>query len=235
MDYPSYTNYSYFIYDLETDSLSKISEVFINPTTSNDYYLNEEHFWDIDDEGFYYNIIYKGGGCFNLETRTITASPYRMISQMSSGDWIVVGSSSMIKDGINSYYFVLSESGVITHITNPYLETMRSGTDTYQYVYNVFWDSDKEKFIYAYRDTTVNGFRISVSDFEGSYRDEYTYGYYDQYPTFGPKNIIFFDRKDVSGDNSIQAYIVNMKDGQTQSLLDYMAIDGIVNIQNVTY
>ena len=82
----------------------------------------------------------------------------------------------------------------------------------------------------AYFDSTMDGWKIAVTNLDGTYYEEFTNGdYLDENPCWGPgDNIILFDRRDpgdYSGSNS-KVMALDINSGEVWELVEPAVLNG---------
>ena len=155
--------------------------------------------WNYDDTGIYYSV-YMGGLLFYLFS--IQASESLHGGQDFLPDWPVglKGQDTIIvfayKDGKPGFYLADLNGNYLGTIDNPHLELINRNGINKKAAYNPNWNDKLGLFVYAQSDSTIPGYKISVTNLDGSYYRSYTSGeYIDDHPVWGPEGrYILFDR-----------------------------------------
>ena len=171
--------------------------------------------WHADEEGFYftnpsqsfsarqdllfyrfaerrYEVIHDAGGQ--------TVIPYTMKGQ----DTLVVfsGEQNYAGQGPLGYYFMDLEGNYLGLVDNPRLEYVNRDGVIKKGSLSPEWSDEVELFAVAYHDSTFEGYKIVVTDLNGSYWRELTSGeHIDDHPRWGPggRTILFDRRPPLSG------------------------------------
>jgi hypothetical protein len=233
--------YFYYIYYFELDTLVKIN------TISGQNTITRDPVWNNDGSGIYFNDEQYGAQYYDLSTESvsalmlITGEGCFITSVKDTGELLIWSPllANKNREGDNYYYYnLMSNDGeFISKLTNPYLlYTKWDDERIHHHETDVTWDIEKGKIIFSYSDSTIDHSCISVSDFDGTTKINYTSGEFIDYkPKFGPNNIIFFERYDVAT-KVTKSCMTNMRNNEIQDIKDiFNSIEEAEAIQFVDY
>ena len=156
----------------------------------------EEHIWNYDNSGFYFTkepawgfqeVLFYSFLNNNVSVIKGISGPFCVyVIGLKGQDTLIVFSNNTKETGQPiGYYLMDLEGNYLSRINNPNFEKS---------VWNLNWN-DKYK-LFTYKEYIGSGFKISVTDIEGTYYHSYTSGnYYDGHPVWGPEDrYILFDR-----------------------------------------
>jgi hypothetical protein len=221
------------LYDIEADSLTSIYKPDI--LSDNKLYGTIPIIWDRDSQGFYYWIGSSWGTIvrhYDLNSGDITDAP-GIVHEVKGDDSLYIFSS----DGNSNFgYYSISRNGGEQHIVkNPYLHRVTKDDRVVQNAYGIEWNEKTKEFLFVFSDTTSDASRITITDYYGNRKTEYTSSYSDHDPVWGPDNkIIFFERY---GDDhrNIGTHVLNIKTKGIIKLSELVPIEDASMIWQASY
>ncbi len=125
--------------------------------------------------------------------------------------------------GLGLYYADMNFNS-LSYLNNSHLELINRDGINLKAAYHIKWNNKLGLFTYAQSDSTIKGYKIAVTNLDGSYYRSYTSGeyYIDDHPTWGPEGkTILFDRRAVIDHNAESSKImtVNVESGQVKVFL----------------
>ena len=221
------------LYDIETDSLASIYK----PDFFSDYklYGTTPIIWDHDSQGFYYWIGSSWGTIvrhYDLNSGDITDAP-GIVHEVKGNDSLYIFSS----DGNSNFgFYSISRNGGTQHIVkNPYLHRLTKEDRVVQSATGIEWNERTKEFLFAFNDTTSSRPRITITNYYGNQKREYTSLCSDHDPVWGPDDkIIFFERNDENYRN-IGTHVLNIKTKGIIKLSELVSIEDAAMILWASY
>jgi len=206
--------------------------------------------WNHDNSGFYYKR--KNFGAQDIlfyqfsdrsDTRIHWAHGWSVYAVgMKGPDTLIVFSNNTAETGQPiGLYFMDLDGNYLSRIDNPYLRSTIDGVTIKSYFPN--WNNEIGLFVYSEINSTISGYRISVTDLEGTYYKHYTYGgTIDQYPVWGPGGkYILFERLPMSTvtdpvtRKDTKVMIIDCETGSTREFVAAKAVGGAVAIMHPVF
>ena len=229
------------VYDIESDSLSKFQ---MNGYDGQIYsVIGNQPIWNSSSNGFYYSINYKNIYYYDFTTQNFTTihqdnnidNDVYCIDLMSDDSLIVFSNKYYRENNDSNCIFIMSPTGeYLSQITNPHFELINKDGITVKGASYLNWNSSTRRFIYSAIDSSYSGFKISVTDYNGTFNEEYTDLFYDKLPIWGPQDIIFFHRPNEEYDED-EAYVLDTKTRKVSKLSDKIQISRAVFLSDPTY
>lgn len=147
-------------------------------------------------------------------------------------DTLIVFSNNTEETGHPPGYCFMDLNGnYLSMINNPNFEYITRGGIRKKGQWNLNWNEKYGLFVYTEDDSTIQGYRISVTDLYGNYYRSYTSGdYFDDQSVWGPDgDFILFSR----GGNRIM--IIDVATGEVSDFLKQGDIPGAVVFQHPDY
>lgn len=211
----------------------------------------QEFAWDPEGTGFYaatrgpaefgaytyyYDLAGRGFEPVGEPTYRTSVFPYGLKGR----DSLIVFSDAPSAPGRGKGYFFMTPDGhYLSRIENPHLgQINRDGTNK-KAPYFLAWNDELGLFAYSQVDSTVSGFKIAVTNLDGSYYQTYTSGeYLDRRPVWGPNNTILFERvrpQSPGGWKDFRVMVLDRESGEIRQLVDPSVIDGAVALRYPDY
>lgn len=233
-------NDNFVLYDIERDTLISLYN------TRNSYeeepLSGTKVYWDYNDKGFYYCFDSSWGSSYyyyDLATNQISNVNYIIVGLFSENELLIFKSDGYYNQtGVKDCLYTLDiETDELSQIINPNLEYINIDGRVSKWSHFLNWNEEKEMFLYAYSDTTESGRRISITNFTGTYKKEFTNSYFDEYPVWGPDNIVFFNRVRSEDYSYIYegAFVLNTHTKSINRLSDLVNIENANILMNVSY
>jgi len=203
-------------------------DVIWRPRSSAIYFGNSDSF------GFTGDVMF-----FDFETQTVG----RLTSTADYSEWpfgfkgadtlIVQSNDTSSTRQPPGFYFMDLNGNYLSRINNFHLETVnRNGVDL-KAAFNPEWSDELQLFAYADVDSAYPGFRIAVTNLDGSYFQIYTNGdYFDDHPSWGPQGkTILFDRRKLSSYSTVsKVMIVDLETGSVREFVKPKNIRGATSL-----
>lgn len=186
---------------------------------------------------YYYDIGKASFEPVGTMTFRSTVVPYGLLGR----DSLIVFSDDPSAPGSGKGYFIMDLEGrYLARIDNPQLEHINIGGITKWGAYYPTWNDDLKLFTFSRVDSTVRGFKIAVTDLEGSPYREYTSGeeYLDRHPDWGPSGTILFDRVrpgSPGGWRDYRVMVLQIKKGAVRELVEPAVINGAAGLRFPDY
>ena len=226
------------LYDIERDTLIPL---YTNTFPIQTLY-GTEVYWDYHDKGFYYRVDSSWGDSYyyyDLATGQITRLDYNIRGVISENELLVFQASGYYNQtGVKDCFYIFNtETNELTQLINPDLEYINIDGIMVKSALYVSWNETKQRFLYAYLDSTQSAYRISTTNEAGTFKKEYTHSHYDEYPVWGPDNMVFFNRVDRRDDNYYNegTYLLNTVSRKSGKLINLIHIDSAVVFMNASY
>jgi len=218
---------------VEPDELVGIYQVWNYDNSG--FYFTQEPAWFFQDL-FYYDFseqkvrMVKGGKGYY----------YVRPMCMMGDDKLVVASTNTEETGQpRGYYLMDLEGNYISRIDNPNFEQIVRNQLRKKGAWNLNWNDKSGLFVYTEDDSTIQGYKISVTNLDGSYHRSYTSGeYIDDHPVWGPEGkYILFDRTNTIKGEKIGrfVYIIDVKTGAVSMFVNPGDIPGAISIAYPDY
>lgn len=202
-----------------------------------------------DDSGFYFtnssswvgnDALYYDFANHTVRNLTQTADPSEYVVGIKGrGDTLIVFSNdtSMTHQPWGIYLMDMN-GNYISYVDNPHLELININGVNRKAAYNAEWNNELGLFVFAHKQPNVSGFRIAVTDLDGSHYEVYTSGnYMDDYPCWGPGGqTIFFQRRglqDYSGPYKVM--VLDLQSGKVEELTKPATVDGATSLSFPDY
>jgi Tol biopolymer transport system component len=207
--------------------------------------------WSANGSGFYYTA-YAGGGFaypayYDLEEGK-TISPFPQTNDVVFAKARMGRDTLVVRTGNEecqeawdkeeefqcSPFFLMTPKGqYISHLNSPYFTlTQKQG------IYNLDWNDELKLFALTYNDTTSTGWKIAVTNLDGSYWVATSGQYADGLPSWGPNGqFVLFDRR---GRRELaytahEVMRLEPKSGTVRELVEPGKIDGAVALRQPDY
>ncbi|KPK90331.1 hypothetical protein AMJ80_08540 [bacterium SM23_31] len=167
----------------------------------------EKHIWNYDNSGFYFTkepawgfqeVLFYSFLNNNVSVIKEANGPFCVyVIGLKGQDTLIVFSNNTKDTGQPiGYYLMDLEGNYLSRINNTNLELINVKGINKKAAYNPNWNNKLGLFVYAQSDSTIPGYKISVTNLDGSYFRSYTSGeYIDDYPVWGPEGkYILFNR-----------------------------------------
>lgn len=236
----------FIVYDLERNDLQPIF------SSGTDLIVGRGAVWNAEGTGFYFrrtspfippSVFFHRLGSGEVGQIQFKAFPVALKGQ----DSIIVFSNT--KKGVppgalsgkyEPFYFLSPEGYYLAHIDNPHLEFIyeRRGVAE-KAAYSLAWNDKRKLLAFAYSNSAFPGYKIAVTNLDGSYYREYTTGnYIDDHPRWGPDGeFILFDRRGIQDYEytDYRTMLLNLETGQVREFVEPEVIDGAVALRFPDY
>jgi hypothetical protein len=151
---------------------------------------------------------------------------------------IIASDDSTVHEWLGRSIYDLNTSQEVI-IDNPYFEFVWRNGLTIKGTVSLEYNHHNGLFAMACLDSTYPGYKLAITDLNGTQYQELTSGdYIDDHPCWGPDHrVIFFDRRDVDdyiGENST-VMAVDIQSGRIWELVNPAALNGATDLSLPDY
>ena len=201
-----------------------------------------------DGAGFYFRvagswsgseIVYYGFSENTMSALTFTPGPSEFVIGFKGADTLIIFSNdTATTHQPMGFYLMDLEANYLSFIDNPHLELINVDGVNKKAAYNPKWNDELGLFVFAHLDSTIPGYRIAITNLDGSFYQAYTSGnYIDDFPTWGPGGqTVFFHRRRVTDyDGPYRVLVLDVRTGAVRELMAPESIDDATSLMYPAY
>jgi hypothetical protein len=195
--------------------------------------------WKPDGTGIYYRVVdffLHDIFCFDFSS----GNREKLTNTSDRAEWpvgfkgpdtlIVVSNDTATTRQPWGFYFMDLKGNYLSRIDNPHLDLINRDGINLKAVYNPDWSDEKGMFVCAASDSDHAGYRIAITNLDGSFYRIYTDGdFIDDNPAWGPEGQkVLFARSAITDYNRFGAriMILDINTGQIDNLVETSSIGG---------
>lgn len=217
-------------------------------TDSIPVYGNPPVVWSPDDSRLYYQIAdswiqqpmrYDFAARQRVRLVDRPTSAERVIGMIGADTLIVFSNDTATTKNKPGFYLTDLQFNYLSFIDNPHLEYINRNGVNRKAAYNPEWNDEVKRLVYAQVDSGFAGYKIAVTNLDGSYYRVYTSGdHIDDHAAWGPEGkTILFDRRrptDYSGLAS-QVMIIDVETGDMRVFVGARTINNATRLRYPDY